>query len=238
MNINKNNLIRISELAKAAAVSVSTIHYYVQEGLITPPTKTSRNMAYYDPCSIQEIRLIQELQTKRFLPLSVIKLIIQAKRNGQNMAHITEMQSIFEDIFRPLENEEKSEKRTLPEIATAAELPESSIKALEEKGLIVPIMTDRGPIYDDIDLCIAQTFKKLLGFGLKPDDFDIFRQHLKMIRTEVRALHETFHKLPDHERIPLKELFKTVNDFRGYLTMRIIRQEAEHFHEHNNQQEK
>ena len=69
--INNKDLLKISELVKSAQVPVTTIHYYVQEGLITPPTKTSRNMAYYDAECIQEIQLIRELQTKH-IPLADI----------------------------------------------------------------------------------------------------------------------------------------------------------------------
>jgi DNA-binding transcriptional MerR regulator len=227
------DLIKIGELAKAAEVAVSTIHYYVREGLLTPPTKTSRNMAYYDPQSIQEIRLIQELQAKRFLPLSVIKLIMQAKREGQNMDHIVEMRSLMEDIFRPVENETKLKGVSLAGLVVASELPESTLKTLEAMGLIVPVETEHGLIYDDIDVRIAQIFKKLAGYALKPDSLDIYRQYIEVIRAEAKSMHDTVHQLPDHEKVPLLELFNATKDLKEYLAMKVYRQEIQYFHEYS-----
>lgn len=221
---SNKDLIKIGELAKAAEVSVSTIHYYVREGLLTPPTKTSRNMAYYDPQSIQEIRMIQELQAKRFLPLSVIKSIMQSKREGQNMDHIVEMQSLMEDVFRPVENETNLKGISLAELITASKLQESSLRTLEAMGLIVPVKTEHGFTYDDIDIRIAQIFKKLAEFGLKPDDLDIYRQYMEIIRIEAKVMHDTIHQLPDHEKVPLRELFKAAKDLKEYLAMRVYRQ--------------
>jgi DNA-binding transcriptional MerR regulator len=228
-----NALVKISELAKAAEVSVSTIHYYIQQGLLTPPVKTSRNMAYYQPQAAQEIRFIQELQAKRFLPLFTIKLIMQAKREGQRADHILEMSSLMEDVFRPVGNESKPANISFSELVSASGLSESDLKALEDKGLIIPVDTNQGLRYNDLDLRLTQLFRKLAGFGLKPDDLDIYRQYIGIIRLEARAMHEAFHRLPNHDQIPLREVLKTLKDFKECLEMKIFRDEAGHFNEHD-----
>jgi DNA-binding transcriptional MerR regulator len=231
--LNDKDFLKISELAKAAEVSVSTIHYYVQEGLLTPPARTGRNMAYYDPCSVQEIRLIQELQAKRFLPLSAIKLIMQAKRDGQAVDHLVEMRSFMENIFRPLKNETQPRDFSLAELAAAADLSVADLQDLEAGGLLIPAETAQGLRYDDIDFSIAQILKKLAGLGLKPEDLDIYRQYIEIIHKEAKAMHDTFHRLPNHEKIPMVELSKMLNDLKRYLAIKIYRQEAQHFHEHD-----
>jgi DNA-binding transcriptional MerR regulator len=230
----RQGLVKISQLAEAAGVSPSTIRYYVQEGLLAPPARTSRNMAYYDPRSAVDIRFIRELQAKKFLPLSAIKLIIKAKHEGQAAGHIGEMQSFMEDIFQPVENEIKPGEITLSELVKSAGLDRSAVKALEAKGFIQSVKTARGVVYTDIDVHIARTFEKLAGFGLKLADLDIYRRYLEFVRAEAAAMHEVFHKLPDHEKVPLTEIFKTVKEFKDYLAVRIIRQEAGHFQEHGN----
>ena len=98
----EKGLMRISEVSKITGVSLPTIHYYVREGLLFPSIKTARNMAYYSPECVEDIRLIKELQSKRFLPLSVIKLIMNAKREGQDADHLIEMQSFLDYIFHPV----------------------------------------------------------------------------------------------------------------------------------------
>ncbi len=48
MKIESNaSLMKIGELAKATGTNVSTINFYIKEGLIQAASKTSPNMAYY-----------------------------------------------------------------------------------------------------------------------------------------------------------------------------------------------
>ena len=63
----------MSELAEASGVSSGTIKHYLREGLLPEPVKTSRNMAYYPADFVDRIRLIKQLQEERFMPLKVIK---------------------------------------------------------------------------------------------------------------------------------------------------------------------
>jgi hypothetical protein len=105
---------------------------------------------------------------------------------------------------------------------------------VEARGFIQPVKTAHGAVYTDIDVGIARTFKKLAGFGLKLDDLDIYRRHLELFLAEAKAMHEVFHKLPEHEKVPFTEIFTTVKEFRDYLALRVIRQEAARFHEHGN----
>ena len=68
--------LRISQLAKLADVSIPTIKHYLKEGLLPRPVKTGRTMSYYDHECVEIVKLIKRLQTEKYLPLSVIKGII------------------------------------------------------------------------------------------------------------------------------------------------------------------
>ena len=65
------------ELAEAAGVSAGTIKHYLREGLLPEPIRTSRNMAYYPREFVERVKLIKQLQEERFLPLKVIKEILE-----------------------------------------------------------------------------------------------------------------------------------------------------------------
>ncbi len=71
-------LLKISELADAADVPVATVRHYLREGLLPEPVKTSRNMAYYPPEFAGRIKLIKQLQEERFLPLKVIRELLDS----------------------------------------------------------------------------------------------------------------------------------------------------------------
>src|SRR5438105_5019613 len=71
-----NGLLKMSELAERSGVSAGTIKHYLREGLLPEPVRTSRNMAYYPEQFVERIRLIKRLQEERFLPLRLIKGVL------------------------------------------------------------------------------------------------------------------------------------------------------------------
>ena len=77
MSAPATELLKISELADASGVPVATVRHYLREGLLPEPVKTSRNMAYYPPEFVQRIRLIKQLQEERFMPLRVIRDLLE-----------------------------------------------------------------------------------------------------------------------------------------------------------------
>jgi DNA-binding transcriptional MerR regulator len=70
-------MLRMGELARASGVSAATIKHYLREGLLPEPVKTSRNMAYYPADFVERIRMIKQLQEERYMPLRVIKDLLE-----------------------------------------------------------------------------------------------------------------------------------------------------------------
>ena len=74
--------LKMSELADASGVSAGTIKHYLREGLLGDGegvVRTSRNMAWYPPEYVDRIRLIKRLQEERFLPLRLIKELLEER---------------------------------------------------------------------------------------------------------------------------------------------------------------
>ena len=77
--------LKMSELADASGVSAATIKHYLREGLLGGDeeiVRTSRNMAYYPPEFVERIRRIKRLQGERFLPLRLIKVLLDEHGGG------------------------------------------------------------------------------------------------------------------------------------------------------------
>jgi AcrR family transcriptional regulator len=72
MNEDKN-LMKISELSLAANLPVSTIRYYIQEGLLPAPVKRGKTRADYSKFHLEAIKLIKKKQLKGKKSLRVIK---------------------------------------------------------------------------------------------------------------------------------------------------------------------
>jgi AcrR family transcriptional regulator len=69
---------RIKELAKKSGVPRTTIHFYLRQGLLHPPVKTGRTMAYYDESHLNRLREIQSLKRGTRVPISFLREQITA----------------------------------------------------------------------------------------------------------------------------------------------------------------
>jgi len=68
---------KIKDLSEISGVSRETIRFYVAQGLLPPPVKTSPNVGWYAQRHVELLSLIGKLQNERFLPLKVIKSLVQ-----------------------------------------------------------------------------------------------------------------------------------------------------------------
>ena len=67
---------KMKELENRSGVSRETIRFYIKKGLLPEPEKPKPNVAVYSEDHIQRLALIKALQEERFLPLDVIKSLI------------------------------------------------------------------------------------------------------------------------------------------------------------------
>lgn len=70
---------RMRDLEKASGVGRETIRYYIREGLLPEPDKASRNSASYSDVHVARLKAIKRLQEERFLPLAVIRTLLEAE---------------------------------------------------------------------------------------------------------------------------------------------------------------
>ena len=94
-------LLRMRDLVEQTGVPKSTILYYLQQGLLPEPVKTSHNMAYYDPQCITRIRYIQNLQRRHRLSLSEIRLMVETRGEDADLSIYIELNDI---IFGPVKS--------------------------------------------------------------------------------------------------------------------------------------
>lgn len=224
----EKDMLKISEVSSASGVSTQTIHYYLREGLLTSPVKTSRNMAYYPPVVVEEIRLIKELQDKKYLPIAVIKKVLQAKREGQESGHVEEMQSLFEQVFYPEGGE--SVYFSTADLAAGTGLDEKTLKELREKGVLSPADGEEAR-YDRSDRRIAWIIKKLLDLGLTTEDLTIYMRFIELARSEVKTMRgKLLHRIHDGS-ISSSDLINLTDNLKKDLTYKAFRQELLESHQ-------
>ncbi|RPJ17618.1 MAG: MerR family transcriptional regulator [Desulfobacteraceae bacterium] len=64
---------RIKELEELSGVPRTTIHFYLRQGILHPPHKTGRTMAYYDDSHIQRLKEINQFKKGSRVPVSFLK---------------------------------------------------------------------------------------------------------------------------------------------------------------------
>ena len=89
-----DGLVRIGELAELAGVPVATVRHYLREGLLPEGIKSAPNMAYYPPELADRIRRIKRLQEERYLPLRVIRELIDPGGRRTSAAELRERTGI------------------------------------------------------------------------------------------------------------------------------------------------
>jgi AcrR family transcriptional regulator len=68
---NRSKWVRIAELERMSDIPRRTIHFYLQKGLLHPPTKTGKTMSYYDESHIKKLAFIKKAKIQG-LPLIAI----------------------------------------------------------------------------------------------------------------------------------------------------------------------
>ncbi|MCX4759599.1 MerR family transcriptional regulator [Streptomyces sp. NBC_01275] len=69
---------RISQLSRRSGVSVTTIKYYLREGLLQPGRQTAATQAEYDDQHLRRLRLIRALTGVRGLSVSTTREVLDA----------------------------------------------------------------------------------------------------------------------------------------------------------------
>ncbi|MGZ4270746.1 MAG: MerR family transcriptional regulator [Solirubrobacteraceae bacterium] len=187
--MNPDGLLKMSELAERSGISAGTIKHYLREGLLgdgADIVRTSRNMAYYPPEYVDRLRLIKRLQEDRFMPLRVIKGMMDA--DPERAAALVELEDRILDRALAAGS---AERISAAEVRRRYDVPANVLERLGELGVLSP--NSRGYDPDDVRIIAAISrfraggFDEALGFTV----FDTlrYREALEpLVREEVRTL--------------------------------------------------
>jgi DNA-binding transcriptional MerR regulator len=187
--VNSDGLLKMSELAERSGVSAGTIKHYLREGLLgrsEEVVRTSRNMAYYPPGYVDRIRLIKRLQEDRFMPLKVIKGMLD--EDPDRAAALVELEDRI--LERALADRE-TERVPAAEIRRRYDLPQNVLDRLAEIDVLTP--DARGYDADDVAIIEAMVrfraggYDEALGFTVY--DTLRYREALQpLVEEEIRTL--------------------------------------------------
>jgi len=211
-------LLKMAELAEQSGVSAGTIKHYRREGLLPEPVRTSRNMAYYPPEFVERIRLIKRLQEDRFMPLRLIKGVID---EDPERAH-----ALIELEDRIIERAAAAQERgrvSRAEVRRRYEVPDNVLERLEDLKILSP--NSRGYDADEVKIIEAISRFRAGGYderiGFTVYDAVRYREALQpLVEEEVGVLLERLVGEVDVDRAeeiiaagtePLRELIGAIH---------------------------
>ena len=181
----QRELLRMGELAEASGVSAATIKHYLREGLLPEPVKTSRNMAYYPPEFVDRIRLIKQLQEERFMPLRVIRSMLD--EDPDRARTLVELEDRI--LERALAGERT--RTSAAEVRERYDVPAEVLDRLEEIEVLSP--NSRGYTPSDVKIIEAISrfraggYEEAIGFTVY-DTLRYKRAMEDLVREEVEVL--------------------------------------------------
>jgi len=228
MSAPARELLKISELAERAEVPVATVRHYLREGLLPEPVKTSRNMAYYPPEFVERIRLVKQLQEERFLPLKVIRALLEREAEPERLRAMVELEDRI--LARALADER--ERVPAAEVRTRYDVPDDVLDRLAELGVITP--GDEG--YSPSDVAVIEAigrfraggYDESLGFTVY-DTLRYKRALEPLVAEEIAVLRERLAGDVDPERATeiVEAGIRPLNDLIAALHTKLLVAELE-----------
>ena len=181
---SENELVKMSEFARRCGLPVPTIKHYLREGLLPEPVRTSRNMAYYDVSLIPRVQSIRELQRRLFLPLNVIKEVLDDLDRGVAPEDLAVEGGIAQFLREHVDVGAKTRAELI-----AQGVPEAQLDQFEAMGLLAPQGEGDGRRYTGDDIELLRLLKRARGAGLSPEMLppSILAQYLQAIGNLVRV---------------------------------------------------
>jgi DNA-binding transcriptional MerR regulator len=159
MSTEAKELLRMGELAEASGVPAATIKHYLREGLLPEPVRTSRNMAYYPAEFVERIKLIKQLQEERFMPLRVIRSVLD--EDPERARALVEVEDKI--LERALAGERT--RTSAAEVRERYDVPSEVLDRLAELGILSP--NSRG--YTPSDVKIIEAISRFRAGGYEEE---------------------------------------------------------------------
>lgn len=172
----------MSVLARLSGVPAATIKHYVNVGLLPEPTRTGRNMAYYDVSIVDRVQRIKELQRTRFLPLDVIREVLDESEHGDPD------ETVAATIARVLAHGSKSDRRTRADLERAG-LPVKQLAWLASTGLVRAKKDGATEYFEGDDLELLRLLGAARKAGLDPEmlPLEVLGEYAQALGALVRA---------------------------------------------------
>ncbi len=156
-----NRRLKMKDLEAETGVGREAIRYYINEGLLPEPERPKRNVAFYTDEHVARIRAIKHLQERRFLPLSVIRNLLDHESADVLTASVA-MPGLEHLLPALVDGATPEPARPLAQVAALAGLAPDEVRELAELGII---SVRGGDCIDFRDAAIVDVWGRLRSAG-------------------------------------------------------------------------
>jgi DNA-binding transcriptional MerR regulator len=212
----RSGRLRMRDLTEATGLPKSAILHYVAQGLLPVPEKTSRNMAYYDPASVERVKFVKSMQEKYSFPLSKIRSLLKARDAGKNMEPLIELSGV---VFGSGDGPHMNEQT----FSAATGLAPKDMAQLKKMGLLLPL--ERGQ-YGQSDIAVGKIYAQGFAAGIKVTDLSFYAEAAKrIVDEEMRLRRRLTSGLPeDHDAAVTTGMVRAARAIRNYVIDRTFQQ--------------
>ncbi|MFZ5608109.1 MAG: MerR family transcriptional regulator [Pseudomonadota bacterium] len=220
---------KMKELEARTGVGREAIRFYIREGLLPEPERPKKNVARYSDDHVIRIKAIKRLQEERFLPLAVIKALLAADGDIEDIdRHAFPALDLLlhAKLDGPL-----AEPVSLAELQAQTGLDDRQIEDMHRVGIIAIQGKGAKAHVDARDAAIARRWAQLRDVGFTEErgfDAETSRIYVEFVDWLTRAEVQLFYrKLAD--KLSLEEAARIgergvtiVNEAIGLMRTRAI----------------
>ncbi len=135
------DLMKMSQLAGASGLTVSTIKFYISQGLLPRPKKAKPNVAYYDEAFLRRLLIIKKMRSER-LSIASIRSIL----DKYPFEKLSDWEAFKKDARAKVSHELEEEER----LATLSDEQRRTEAILDAAFDVFSVKGYRGATVDDI----------------------------------------------------------------------------------------
>lgn len=224
---------KMRDLEAKTGVGRETIRFYIREGLLPEPERQARNVATYGETHVQRLKSIKKLQEERFLPLEVIKRVLNGDTGDlpAGVAPFPELGPLIAERLGVAESEPPVALASL--IAGDADLA-GDVEAFRRLGLVRLVRRNGADHISRLDARIVALWREIRRAGYSPAEFppEQIMTYVNGVagiaRIEVARFYDTLagRVAQSDAAVMAQSAIETLNTLIGTLRIRAILDEV------------
>ena len=193
---------KMKELESRTGVSRESIRYYIREGLLPQPKKLKRNVAEYGDEHVERTQLIKRLQDEHFLPLKVVKTVLDRVSEEASVRQLTRP-ALAQLLSALVQDTEDKSPTTVDDFVASTCLSAEEIEAMAE---VRAVSIEENGVLQARDAEIVRVWADARAAGFTAErgwDLDFLKQYVALFehwaQLETELFLNAFCDTPDDE---------------------------------------